>query len=389
MVRRLASQPRAVSLAGRPGERATTPLDKALSVDGGNFVKVLVRPFESTDMQADIEGLLTAAFPKRPEYHNAEWYSTMWQWLETHPLGHLTHRWVLSRGNEVVGLISALPQYYRIGGQRVVAHTPGDYMVYPQYGFHALSLMRAFFGVCQNCVSVDQLEASVRIETWLGARAAGKLQYAAKLLDIPRSPASLPPAAQRLPKHLLRAVDEVLLLNGRKELQVEALSDFDPSFDDLFHTIAQMVPCLPEKDAAFLRWRYGPGCPQAPVTVLGVRGDDGLLGYAVLMVSPRGRDGYLLDLTVLPGRQDVARALLREAICIFRQAQAYILRYRFIESPTSPRARDLLRFGFFFRNDRCSTLLVKFADPALQHLASRSTRWSYSIGDGEGSYWVL
>ncbi len=352
-------------------------------------MKVSVRPFESADMQADLVGLLTAAFPKRPEYHNAEWYSSMWQWLETHPLAHQTHRWVLSRGDEVVGLISALPQYYRIAGQRVVAHTPGDYMVYPQYGFHALSLMRTFFGTCQNCVSVDQLEASVRIETWLGARHAGKLQYAAKLLDTPRSPGALPPAAQRLPKHLLRAVDDVLLVNVRSHLRVETLDGFDHSFDDFFASIADVVPCLPEKDAAFLRWRYGPGCPQAPVTVLGVRGDDGLLGYAVLMVSARGRDGYLLDLTVLPGRQDVARALLRKAICVFRQAQAYIIRYRFIESPTSARARDLLRMGFFFRNDRRSTLLVKFADPALQHMASRSARWSYSIGDGEGSYWVL
>ena len=91
------------------------------------------------------------------------------------------------------------------------------------------------------------------------------------------------------------------------------LEGFDESFDELFEEIATLVPCLPEKDAAFLRWRYGPGSPRAPATVLGVRDTERRLGYTVLWISG-GQNGYLLDLTTLPGRRDVARALLRAAV---------------------------------------------------------------------------
>lgn len=285
--------------------------------------------------------------------------------------------------------MSALPQYYRIGGERVIAHTPGDYMVYPQYGFHALSLMRTFFRTCANCVSVDQLEASIKIETWLGAHQAGKLQYAAKILDVPRLPVALDMVAGRLPRHLFRAVDEALGATFAGGLKVEVLDGFDPSFDVLFKRVAAVTPCMAEKDGAFLRWRYGADSPQAPVTLLGVTGSDGLLGYAVLSVSSRGRDGYLLDLTTLPGRYDVTRVLLHAAVRHFREGRAYIVRYRFLESPSSPRLRDLGHLGFFFRNSRRSTLLVRFADPNLHGIASDSRAWSYNVGDGEGSYWVL
>ena len=79
------------------------------------------------------------------------------------------------------------------------------------------------------------------------------------------------------------------------------LDGFDASFDDLFESVAAALPCVPEKDAAFLRWRYGPDSPQHPVTVIGVRDGETLLGYAVLRVTREGDNGYMLDLTTRPG----------------------------------------------------------------------------------------
>jgi hypothetical protein len=148
------------------------------------------------------------------------------------------------------------------------------------------------------------------------------------------------------------------------------------------------VSCMPEKDAAFLRWRYGPGSPQSPVTILGVKDGDTLIGYTVLRVTVGGDNGYVLDLTTLPGRHDVARSLLRGAIRHFAQAGVYIIRYRFLESPTSPRAKDVWRLGFFPRKGRRHTLLVKFADHGLHKTALDPTNWSYTTGDGEASFWV-
>jgi hypothetical protein len=315
----------------------------------------------------------------------------VWRWLETHPLADQLHRWVLaSEENEVVGHLAAVPLFYRVGGERVVAHTPADYQVLPGHGFHALSLMRRFFRTAENCVSVDQVPEAIAVEMRLGAKEAARLQYAAKILDVsglPRIPKPLRPVL-KVPASGLRALDAALGSLLAPGPEPEVLDGFDASFDDLFESVAAALPCVPEKDAAFLRWRYGPDSPQHPVTVIGVREGRTLLGYAVLRITKEGDNGYLLDLTTRPGRPDVARSLLRGAIRYFTRAGVYIVRYRFLESPVSPEVRDLWKLGFFFRNERRHTLLVKFADHGLHKTALDPTNWSYNAGDGEMSFWV-
>jgi len=113
-----------------------------------------------------------------------------------------------------------------------------------------------------------------------------------------------------------------------------------------------------------------------------------LLGYAVLLTTSTGQDGYMLDLTTIPGRRDVARALLRETVHHFRREGVQIIRYRFLESPDSPPTEDLWRLGFFLRNTRRNTLLAKFADPSLHEAAQDAANWSYNIGDGEATFWT-
>ena len=93
--------------------------------------------------------------------------------VESHPLADRMHRWVVDAEGEIVGHLAALPQYYRINGQRVVAHTPADYMILPGYGFHAITLMRKFFRTCENCVACDVMPAVISVETRLGAEEAG------------------------------------------------------------------------------------------------------------------------------------------------------------------------------------------------------------------------
>jgi hypothetical protein len=353
--------------------------------------KVAVRPLDDAVLERGADKLRTLIYPDHPEAYELDWHASVWRWLETHPLADEMHRWVLAtEEGEVVGHLAAVPLFYRIGGERVVAHTPADYQVLPGHGFHALSLMRRFFRTAENCVSVDQVQEAIAVETRLGAKEAGKLHYAAKILDVselPRVPRVLRPAL-KLPSWGLRAVDGALGNAFGGDLKTEVLDGFDASFDELFESVASSVPCVPEKDAAFLRWRYGPESPQSPVTILGVRDAESLLGYAVLRVTKEGNNGYVLDLTTRPGRDGVARSLLRDAIGHFARAGVYIIRYRFLESPTAPRTRDLWRLGFFPRNNRRHTLLVKFADRGLHKRALDVASWSYSAGDGEMSFWV-
>jgi len=302
------------------------------------------------------------------------------------------HRWVVDAEGEIVGHLAALPQYYRINGQRVVAHTPAEYMVLPGYGFHAIILMRRFFRTCENCVTGDVMPAVISVETRLGAEEVGRLHHAAKLLNIaglPAFPTSTPLPITQLCNWGLRAVDKALMATiPVDQLRVEVLEGFDETFDELFESVAAAVPCVPEKDAAFLRWRYGPSSPQSPVTILGVKEGETLLGYAVLDSTADGDTGYVLDLTTRPGREDVAGALLHGVVHHFRRLRVRSVRYRLVQSPDSPQLSDLRRLGFFLFGKRRSSLLVKFTDSALHEIAKDIAHWSYSYGDAEGSFWI-
>ena len=282
-------------------------------------------------------------YPHHADAFDTDWHSSIWRWLGTHRLSDEMHRWVVAtEEGEVVGHLAAIPQFYRIGGQRVVAHTPADYEVLPGYGFHALSLMRCFFRTAENCVSCDQVQEAIAVETWLGAKEAGKLQFAAKLWNVAGVPGfltSVPAPILQLLNFGLRAFDGALSSTFlADDLKVELIDGFDSSFDELFESVAAAVPCVPEKDATFLRWRYGPGSPQSPV-LLGVRDGETLLGYAVLRVTKEGDNGYILDLTTRPGRQDVARSLLRGSIRHFARAGVYIIATGSSSRPFRPRSR--------------------------------------------------
>jgi hypothetical protein len=352
---------------------------------------MVIRPLETVDLDG-VARLRTLIHSHHPESYDTEWHDSVWRWLKSHPLGNALYRWVaVNDDGQVVGHLAAMPQYYRINGQRITAHTPAEYQVLPKYGFQALTLMREFFRSTENCISVDMLPSVIAVETRLGAEVAGNLRLAAKLSGIralPNLAESMPVPIQRLTDWGLRGIDRVsssALLAS--ELKVEELEEFDESFDELFEKVAAVVPCLPEKDAAFLRWRYGPGSPQSPFTIFGVREGKSLLGYAVLRIS-RAQKGYLFDLTTLPGCHHVAQALLGEASSHFRRAGVHSVTYRFISSATSPRSRDLLRMGLFQSKRRRYAMLVKFTERDLHETANDIARWSYSIGDGEASFWV-
>ena len=346
-----------------------------------------IRPLDKPELH---RGYVQMTLTKYPEYgdnlDHLDTDSAVWTWLESYPLARGMQRFVLvTEAEEVVGHLAAVPQLYRIKGSQVAAHTPADFVVLDGYGFYALSLMRKFFRDYRDSVACDYFEESNRIQRWLGANEVSKLRFAVKFLDISQlvqDSRFMPESMTKLINRGLRAVDNLPIHSLEDDLKVEELGGFDESFDKLFEAVASTVPCMTEKTAAFLRWRYGPGSPTEPVTVLGVKGENSLLGYAVLRVTSRApKEGYLLDLTTLPGRQDVARALCREASFRFAQMGAYIVKYKFLESVTSPRLQDLQRLGFITRREGYDTLSVRFADARLGETACDPANWSYSIGD--------
>ena len=268
----------------------------------------MVRSLDDPSLEDGVAQLRIQAYPQFPETHDVEFYSSVYRWFERHPLGNEMYRWVAvaddgQNGSRVVGHLAATPQYYRIGGQRVVAYTPCDYMVHYRHGFQAFHLMRMFFRTTENCVACDMVPAVIAVESRLGAEVAGQLQYAAKLLNVSRLPvppvpspvrrllnlqqtvtargyasrpdterhdaeehvapplvrprAPIPAPVKKLLNEGLRIADEVLSSGFGDDLRAEVLEGFDESFDELFEKIAAQVPCVPEKDSAFSSDRTG------------------------------------------------------------------------------------------------------------------------------------
>jgi hypothetical protein len=365
----------------------------------GGSHRVVIRPYEPRDLDGTLR-LRPLAYPGWKEASLAAWHIAVYDWLARNPAAPDLQRWVIDDDGEIVGHLAAVPLWYRIGGERILAHTPADYMALPGHGFHAVGLMRTFFRTCGSYVSCNPVGDASRIEGLFKTALVADLVQLVKLLDVsryPRLPRRVPRVVASIAGRGLALLDRVLLASGSR-LRVETAPDFDPSFDAFFERVAAAVPCIPEKGASFLRWRYGPGTPRGPLTTLVVRGTDGLLGYAVLRTTEHG-EGFILDLTTLPGRPDVARALLRDSVRRFWQDRAFVIRYRFLPSAVSASIADLRRLGFLAAGrgrgalpgaqpERQLQLHVRLADPDAQAVAVVAGNWSYNLGDGEASFWV-
>ncbi len=141
---------------------------------GARTTKVSVRPLDDPSLEDGIAGLRIRAYPQFPETRDVAFYASAYRWLRSHPLGDALHRWVaVTDDGRVVGHLAAAPQYYRVNGRRVVAHTPCDYMVDPQHGFQALLLMRAFFQATENCVACDMVPAVIGSRAGSAPRSRG------------------------------------------------------------------------------------------------------------------------------------------------------------------------------------------------------------------------
>ena len=164
------------------------------------MAKAKVKTLEEAKLEYEgpdegIGKLRITAYPGHPGVFDVDFHKRVYQWFEEHELADQLHRWVaLTDEGEVVGHLSGLPQFYRINGQRVVGHTPADFMVHPKHGIQALILMRNFFRTCENMVACDMVPAAIEVETRLGAEVVGPLDYAVKLLNVSKIPAPQLPA---------------------------------------------------------------------------------------------------------------------------------------------------------------------------------------------------
>lgn len=323
-------------------------------------------------------------------------YKKRWRWSLLDNLApDNSPAWVLAAGEEIVGFLSTIPQYYVIDGVEIIAHATADFMVHPKYRFHGVGLMKRFFKECENCVTVDDMAATIKVTTWLGAKQIGLMQRHVKVLDA-RSLRERP-RFNRVPPSLLwpvtiglRVVEKLRSFTVAAGVTIERSEQFDQEIESFYQQLSGSERAVVKRDDAFMRWRYGSGSPQSNRHIVKARFKDGrLAGYAIFSRGPESRHiGYIYDLQIaVDAGSSVAKALLKAAITDLRKSGAWTCRYHLIATPGSPIADALRYWGFSPRSG--SRLLVKLQDPRLMAVAEQFENWNFVFGDSETSHSVL
>jgi GNAT superfamily N-acetyltransferase len=349
-----------------------------------------VRPFEKSHLP-DVIALYEQVFGKA----GARDFSARWRWSqEENGFPAETARWSLIDGTRLVGFLATVPQRFRVAGHDVLIHSSCDFMVHPDYRFHGIALMREYFRTCDNCVSLDDMPATIAVLKMMKAVPVENAVRYVRVLDgrvakerLPRL-ARVPDLAFLPATFALRAYDRARSLRLPR---VEEVRDFDVRFDRFFAATLKPRSISLVRDATYLSWRYGVLSPHRARTIGIVTDAQGELdGYVVSATSSHAADrsGYILELHARPGaRDDVFTALLTFACRKIRSEGGLLARLHWMRSVTGA-PEPVMHANRFAKRTHEHVLLVKFRDPALQALAAEASRWDYGFGDAEASHSV-
>jgi hypothetical protein len=349
-----------------------------------------VRPFEKGHLP-DVVRLYEDVFGKS----GARDFAARWRWSqEENGFPAETQRWSLLDGDRLVGFLATVPQRFRVAGHEAIVHSSCDFMVHPDYRFHGIALMREYFRACDNCVSLDDMPATIAVLKMMKAVPIDNAVRCVRVLDGRVAKERLPRLARVPAFAFLPATWALAAYDAGRALRmphVEEVREFDVRFDRFFSTTLEARSISLVRDSTYLSWRYGPLSPHRSRTI-GVVTDSQreLEGYVVCATSPSqgDRSGYIFELHARPGAPaQIFSALLTFACRRIRREGGHLARFHWIRSVTGV-PEPVLRANRFRRRAHQHVLLVKFRDPALQAAAAEASRWDYGFGDAEASHSV-
>jgi hypothetical protein len=131
----------------------------------------------------------------------------------------------------------------------------------------------------------------------------------------------------------------------RTDWTIRTVERFDGRIDAFFEQAAQQFDLIQVRDAAYLNWRL---CDPrgGPFLVRIAERDGEILGYCAMLAS-ESRPA-IVDLLALPGRLDVVRSLVEDAVAEFRRRGAPAVSLRTVRR--HPHNDVLRRLGFLDRN---------------------------------------
>ena len=104
---------------------------------------------------------------------------------------------------------------------------------------------------------------------------------------------------------------------AKRAWSITTLERFDDRIDGFFDEAARPFDFIVVRSSEYMNWRY---CDPAAgrFTVRAAEEQGRLLGYLVFKIAEG--EGYIADLLALPGRIDVVRPLIEDALRLFREA---------------------------------------------------------------------
>jgi hypothetical protein len=254
--------------------------------------------------------------------------------------------------------------------------------------------MREYFRTCDNCVSLDDMPATIAVLKMMKAVPVENAVRFVRVLDgrVAREKiarlARVPEIAFLPATWALAAYDAARAVRLPR---VQEVRDFDVRFDRFFAATLEARSVSLVRDSTYLAWRYGPLSPHRSRTIGVLTDAQGELeGYVVSATSPSDvdRSGYIFELHVRPGAPpDAFGALLTFASRRIRREGGHLARLHWMRSATGA-PESVMHANRFARRTHEHILLVKFRDPALQALAAEASRWDYGFGDAEASHSV-
>ncbi|MGE3961909.1 MAG: hypothetical protein AB7F65_09540 [Dehalococcoidia bacterium] len=127
----------------------------------------------------------------------------------------------------------------------------------------------------------------------------------------------------------------------RDDYVIRSVDRFDERVEHFFEVASRPFALIQRRDQEWLNWRYADR-RAGPFSIRIAEHGDELIGYAVTRATASGAD--LADVLTLPGREDVAYALIGDAMDLGRRAGAPAIRSWMLEH--HPYHRLLLHHAF-------------------------------------------
>jgi hypothetical protein len=247
------------------------------------------------------------------------------------------HQWISEIDGRIVAMLPAIVRRVRVRGRDCLARDGVDAAVDPRY--QGLKLYGSLAEHVESSAREAELDLGCGYTTnprvWQQRRRKGRRPLAnpIQVLEKPyharaivarrrakyggRLPAPLAALRIEVAKAVNRLLHPPHFCRARCGGSITALERFDDRIGGFFDEAARPFDFIVVRSRDYLNWRY---CDPAAgrFTIRAAEQEGRLLGYLVLKIAER--EGYIADLLALPGRSDVVRSLIEDALHIFREA---------------------------------------------------------------------